>query len=382
MREYTVEHYGRMVADDVRRSCFCEALRHAIKPGDVVLEIGTGVGFFALEACRLGASRVYAVEPNEAIHVAKELARSNGFAERIEFIQALSTDTELPQAADLLLWDLRGMLPLLDAHLPAIIDARRRLLRPGGVLINERDTLFASLVEAPDCYHDNVSYLERAFQPHRCEPIREIAANTSVRTLPSTEQLLVDPQRWLTLDYRQIEPTERFSTELQWTPRREGVAHGLLVWFEAELAGGVRFCTGPGEPWTIYGSTFFPLREPVIIHATDRIQVKLAAQYLNGRYVWRWQTMVEDEGGTRKASYDQSTFAGAVLSARQLACLAGDYVPVVSHRGEVTRFALSLFDGKRTSGQIAAELLRRWPDDFTGPVEAADFVARLVADMS
>ena len=45
-----------------------------IRPGCVVLDIGTGAGIWALLACKFGARKVYAVDKNPAIGLAHELA--------------------------------------------------------------------------------------------------------------------------------------------------------------------------------------------------------------------------------------------------------------------------------------------------------------------
>ena len=94
---YSVADYGIMIADRVRMEAYMQALRSAVRPGGVVVDIGTGTGIFALLACRFGARRVYAIEPNDAIQVAREIARANGYAERIEFLQMLSTRAVLPR---------------------------------------------------------------------------------------------------------------------------------------------------------------------------------------------------------------------------------------------------------------------------------------------
>src|SRR5438094_7907332 len=130
---YTIPEYGRMMGDRVRMEAYTLALRQAVKPGSVVLDIGTGTGIFAVLACQFGARVVYALEPDEAaVEVARDLARQNGCGGHIEFIQERSTRVTLCEKADVMISDLRGVLPLFQHHLPAIVDARRRLLTPGG----------------------------------------------------------------------------------------------------------------------------------------------------------------------------------------------------------------------------------------------------------
>src|SRR5947209_15717175 len=119
---YSLEGYGKMAADRIRTSAYLTALAKTVKPGSVVVDLGCGPGLFALHACRLGAARVYAIEPSDSIQIARDLAHANGFASRIEFIQELSTHVALPERADLIVADLRGLLPLYCSSLSSMID--------------------------------------------------------------------------------------------------------------------------------------------------------------------------------------------------------------------------------------------------------------------
>jgi protein arginine N-methyltransferase 1 len=66
---------------------------------------------FSLLACQFGARHVYAVEPDKAIEVAKAAATNNGYADRISFHQGFSTELSLPEGVDILISDLRGVIP-------------------------------------------------------------------------------------------------------------------------------------------------------------------------------------------------------------------------------------------------------------------------------
>src|SRR6266404_5694512 len=149
---YSLRDYGDMIADRERFNAYREAIYKAVRPGDAVLEIGCGPGVFALLACRAGAKRVYAIDSEEIVHFARELAAANGFAERIEFIHSDSRKTELPERVNVIVSDIRGVLPLCGHAISSIEDARQRFLAPGGILIPQHDTLKASLVEATDYY--------------------------------------------------------------------------------------------------------------------------------------------------------------------------------------------------------------------------------------
>src|SRR6266496_3541390 len=143
---YSLYFYGLLIASRPRTDQYLIAFRRAVKPGSVVLDIGTGTGIMALIACQLGARKVYAIEPADVIEVARETAELNGFLDRICFIQDLSTHITLPERADVIVSDLHSVLPMHETSLASLIDARKRHLAPNGVMIPLRENLWAAVV--------------------------------------------------------------------------------------------------------------------------------------------------------------------------------------------------------------------------------------------
>ena len=314
---YSTAEYWKMMTDHVRRDAYASALRQVVGPDSVVVNIGTGVGVFALLACRFGARRVYAIEPDGIIAVARELASANGFADRIEFLQALSTDVDLPEPADVIVSDLRGVLPLQGAHIPAIRDAVDRFLAPGGVLLPERDVVHLAPIEDHRLYRDLVAPWDGRPEGLEFDVARRHATGrwTKVRVTP--ERLLAPGERWVELDYRTV-TDPNVSGTVAWTVERDGTFHGICGWFETTLVDDIGFSTGPTEPERIYGSGFFPLEAPVPVEAGDRAEVRLDARLVGGTYLWRWRTTVRRAGvdGATVASFDQSNLVGPPGGAR------------------------------------------------------------------
>ena len=308
---YSVQFYGQMLADTSRMDAYTAALRRAVKPDSVVMDLGCGPGVFALLACKLGARRVYAVEPENIVGLAREAAAANGFSDRIEFFEKLSTEINLPEPATIIISDLRGVLPWFEQNVHSIIDARERLLAPRGVLIPHRDVLWASVVEAPAQYKEIVGPWRSQFNLDLAAG-RRLVTNTWRKSRIKPAQLLTDPVCWATLDYHEVTSPD-VSAEISWQAARQGTAHGVAVWFDSELAEGIRFSNHPAAPEMIYGIGFFPFSQPLEMIEGEHVTVRLAADFVNDGYVWRWDTQV-----LGKQSFKQSTFYGVPLSTTQL----------------------------------------------------------------
>jgi type I protein arginine methyltransferase len=372
---YSVHSYGKMLADATRMDAYVAALQRTVRPGSVVLDLGCGPGVFALMACQLGARRVFAVEPDNVIELAREAAKENGFADRIEFFQGFSTEITLPERADVIISDLRGVLPWYQQHIPSIVDARNRFLAPGGTLIPQRDLLWAAVVDAPERYEDIVG-------PWRSGGLdlsaaRRVITNTWRKTRLKADELLVEPLCWATLDYREIQSCD-IRAEIVWQAGRSGMAHGVAVWFDSELDDEIGFSNRPGSSELIYGSGLFPFLQPVNVVEGDRICLTLRADYVGDDYIWRWDTdffAVRGDSAAPKASFKQSTFFGVPLSPSHMRKQAAAYKPALDQRGEARSFIMQLMTGENSLAEIASQLTQRFPERYADANAALNEVA-------
>jgi len=373
---YSLSGYGRMIADRVRMDAYVQALRQTVRPGSVVLDIGTGTGIFALLACRLGASHVYAVDRDDAIALAREAASANGYANRIEFIQDVSTRITLPEKADVIVSDLRGVLPLFQRHVPSIIDARERLLAPAGVLIPRCDVVWAAVVEAPELYGEYTTPWMINDYDFDMRAARAIVTNTWRKCRVKPDQLLTEPQCLAKLDYRDIKSSD-LKEQIKLTAERSGAAHGLCVWFDAIVGDGIGFSNAPSAPELIYGSAFFPLPDPVVLVTGDTVSVAVQAHLVGEDYIWSWDTCVTSESKEVKAEFKQSTFFGVPLSAANLRKQAAKYIPALDQEGQIDRFILTSMDGRTSLNDIANAVSARYSSHFTTWQDALTRVGEL-----
>jgi type I protein arginine methyltransferase len=380
---YSLTNYGAMIADRSRIRAYADALQRVITSDTVVLDLGTGTGIFALLACRFGARRVYAIEPGDAIQVAKEIAAANGFADRIEFRQAMSTDVTLPERVNVIVSDIGGVLPWFQTHLASIADARRRFLAPGGALIPQQDAVWAAVVEAPDLYARHTAPWEDCGFDLNMDAARRLAVNTFTRGEVTSDRLLAAPQRWAILDYTEVEE-QNVRALVQWTASRAGTGHGVAVGLDRTLAEGIRLSNAPERadtvgPDSIYQTVFFPWDSPVPLAAGDLVEVELRATLVDGSYVWCWKTSIADprQPEALKARFAQSTVFESPLSPATLRKASASYRPTLTENGRMARFVLDAMSQGRPLGEIAEALPLAFATHRFGDREALRFVAAL-----
>jgi len=382
MDRYNVSDYGEMVADPVRMAAYARAIEQRVKAGGVVVDLGAGVGLFALLARQAGARLVFAIEPNEAIVLLEAALAERGDRDAVRCIQKVSQAVSLPERADLIVSDLRGTLPLHADHIETIIDARERFLAPGGTLIPQADRLWSAVVESEALYKKSVGPWRSLPGGFRMEAAHRMACNNWVRVERSErvrkDQLLTPATPWADLDYMTIK-SPNAGGETMSTVDRSGLAHGLVVGFDATLAEGIGFSNLPGvaEQPSVYGCGFFPWPEPVALVDGDRVSVRIDARFSGGDYIWRWDSTVETANGTRKAAFQQSTFAGIPRSKGRLLKGEAGYVPRLDTEGQIDRLVLNGMDQKATVSAIAASLQRAFPSEFNTPGSALARVGQL-----
>lgn len=341
---------------------YAEALRRAITPGCTVIDLGAGCGVFALLACQYGAGSVIAIEPDPSIELMMPLARANGCADRITVIHDISGNYTPPVKADVIVSDCRGTVPLFENHIATLADARTRLLAPGGTLLPMRDTLRIALASAPKFYDELQNpWCANAYDLDLSEGYK-FAVNTQRKAFLAAEALISAPVDLATIDYRSITEPD-LDARVQLIVESEGEAHGVVIWFDAEIAEGLAYSNAPGQPELVYGQMFLPLEGAPRVSAGDRIDARVRGRLINNEYVWAWDWQVIDaSGAARGKRVRQSTFLSIVQSPTALAGISNQRVPRLNAQIILDRDCLLLVGDGRSLDGIAKELQGRHPD--------------------
>lgn len=375
---YSLRAFGEMIGDTIRTDAYLNALRKVVTPHSVVVDIGSGPGIFSLFACRLGARKVYAIEPDDSIQVGREIAAAHGYLNHINFIQDLSTRIALPEPADIIVSDIRGILPFFRNHIPSIIDARQRLLMKKGILIPQIDTLWMAVLSSPEVYARATTPWKSNDYDFDLSKMSRYLKNSWIKVRARPEELITDSTLVAKLDYNQIKQPN-LNTEVILKPNDCGIGYGLLVWFDSLLLEGISYSNLPGNNELVYGCAFFPWEHPVDLSKDDIIKVNFDARLIGEDYVWSWKTHVLGQGNPKnlKVTFTQSNFYGDVLSLDQLKKMKADFSPKLSENGELDLFILTMIKNNLSLREISKSVGKLFPNQFPSLTDALTYVGEL-----
>ena len=365
-----------MIGDSIRTDAYVRALHATVRKDSVVVDIGTGLGIWALIACQAGARKVYAIEASDVIEVAKQIAKTNGLLNRVEFIQDWSTRVYLPEKADVIVSDVHGPLPIFGGSLQSLVDAQQRFLTPAGVMIPKVETLWAALVEAADLYESLVRVWDtpcNGIDMHAC---RVYSLSDFQKCSAGDFNLISDRRAWSVLDYASMKETSVHG-QIEWNIRQTSVCHGLLLWFDCALTDSIGFSTGPGEPPTIFKPPFLPWSEPVPLQVGDIATVSIKADAVSDDFAWSWAIAVRSKASQVKHVRKQSTIQATPISRETLRRHSERHVPTANRDAAIDVAIVSMFDGKSAQGEIARAIAQKFPDRFSSYSEALTRVASI-----
>jgi hypothetical protein len=279
-----VEH-ARMLHDDRRTGDYLAALAEAVRPGDVVLDVGTGSGVLAVAAARAGARRVYAVEASDIAEVAERIFAVNAVTGTVTLIPGWSRKIELPEPADLLVAEIIGNEPFEEEILETTLDARRRLLKPDARLIPHTLTLLARPLLLPDDEARQRAIGRRAVERWRglygmdFQPLLDSALPGPVNMPTEAEVAAAWPPvgptvELLTVDLTAFqEASVQASTDLVVDPA--GTVNAVAVTFSAALFGSVAHTLDPWRwPTSSWATSVWILPDPLEVEPCSALRVQ------------------------------------------------------------------------------------------------------------
>ena len=242
-----IRRHASMLFDMQRSAPLLRAIEKTVKPGDVVVDIGCGLGFLSFAAVHAGAKRVYAIDvDSDSLDFAQAEAKTLGMEKKICFLNDHSRNVDLTEKADLLIQETIGRLAFDENFLPTLIDAKKRFLKPSGKIIPAQ----VALVGAPVSSRGN--FIKKP----------QILTKISSKNAKKTEILI----------------------KKSWKLSRNDKIKGILVWPRILWAPSLVTDASPNHPETHWHQTLFAYSTCYPMQEKAKFSLKIAAHPENPLY--------------------------------------------------------------------------------------------------
>lgn len=371
-----LDEHRSYLADAVRLSAFERAISAAVRPGDVVLDLGSGTGILGLMAARAGAARVYAVEETSLGGLAREIAVANHLADRIHVVRGWSTWVTLPEPADVVVTDQIGHFGIEAGIFEYLPDARRRLLKPDARVIPRRMSWRCAPVESAPL-RDSIDFWRQPRGGFDFSPIVGPASASGYPAQLSAGALLAPAATVASAATDTLPSSGLITGDATFEIARAGTLDGIGGWFVADLSPAISFTNGPDTPERIDRRQVVLPVSRVAVEPADVVHLRL--RFRPATIMVDWQVVVTSRNGVERSRTRRSTFEGMLIAPEDLTLKSPAARPSLSRRGSARKMALSLCDGSRTVREIEAALRESFPEILTSDEEAAAFLAEALA---
>ncbi|HEX7966993.1 MAG TPA: tetratricopeptide repeat protein [Stellaceae bacterium] len=265
-----------MLGDEARNAAYDAAIRKAVEPGALVLDIGTGSGLLAMMAARAGAGHVFACEAEPVLAAkAREIVRSNGLDHRITVIPKRSIELrvghDLPRKVDVLISEIVDEVLLGEGIVRTLAHALTELVAEGAAVVPRAGVIHAMLVDSPTL--------------HQRDHVRR-AAGFDVSLFNEFSRFSCTAAELRRFDYRQLSaPVEAFrfdfsrpgivpeSKVIELAVSARGTGHALVTWFDLLLDDEHRVGSNPLALSSHWGQVVHVCDSPRVVEAGEVVRV-------------------------------------------------------------------------------------------------------------
>lgn len=252
-----------MLIDDGRTLGFEAAIRAAVRPGDVAVDVGTGSGILAMFAARAGAGRVDALEITAMADWAERLAARNGLS-NMRVIRGDAAAYDAGGPVDVVIGEFAGMWLLEEwRHYAAFAQVRDRWLKPEGRVVPRAAGLYLSAVDSRKLHHERGwGFFDAPVYGFDLSEVLTSGAHVPARYILSAEwKSIVSTVEIARFDFRHgSERDYFFTTEARFPYPVAGMFHGFIGHFDLDMGEGLpAMSTSCGARETCWHQSYFPI---------------------------------------------------------------------------------------------------------------------------
>jgi protein arginine N-methyltransferase 1 len=288
-----------MLADKTRVDIYHHAIAKHVRPGDVLIDLGTGTGILSFMALSNKPARIYALEHGPVIEVAKAAAKDNGYT-GINFVKANSKNFKINEKVDVILHEQMGAFLFDERMIENVIDLRDRLLKRDGKILPSKFGWFIEPVKLRD--EKSIPFAwEHDLHGVSFRALRHLTENAGEQyryrrlTGEMVDYLLADPSPVWVTDLQTVKIADQpHRLEFTRTVNRAGRLDGFCIYFSAAFDDELSFTTEPlkgtTQSWSI--PMFRVEARQVNVGDTINVAIEMADIADPASYIWTWSAAI------------------------------------------------------------------------------------------
>lgn len=262
----SIDLVTQCLLDEKRTLKFQQAIEKAIKPGDVVLDSGTGSSVLALFAARAGAKKVIAVELDPYVaKLAQQNIVANGYENVIELIVGDVRHLHFQE-------DMQFDVVIMEMLTTGMVDEyqvwtinhlhQQGLIKESTTFIPKRQDTFVALAEMDyDIYWLTMRMVRHVWEDSPASRLKQL-----------TDTMLLS-----SISFDTQNPTS-FSETVHFEIRQPGVLNSVYLTSEAILDDETKV----GATAALNAPVIIPLENDCAVNIGDRVECSIQYQFGNG----------------------------------------------------------------------------------------------------
>jgi PRMT5 arginine-N-methyltransferase/ribosomal protein L11 methyltransferase PrmA len=285
--------HEKMLLDRARCEAYREAIMRSVRPGDVVVDLGSGTGLLSYFSVQAGAKKVYALEVSRIANLLEKVRGDNGMSDKVQVMRGHSREINLPEKCDVLVTETLSDMGFDSEDMIAYVnDVRQRMLKPSArVVPGAYDVLFMPFQS--DAF--GLGSFPKTLYGLDYTAVRSAQYNSGrtmlVQAVGKPMVHLSVPIRAWHLDFTK-ETSVPPPTTIDFEVCADGRLDGVLGWFDAQMAPGVRLANGPMDMEGHWTQVLFPVFHQPIVRRGQRIRFNVTPKIIDGGYC-EWQFSAE-----------------------------------------------------------------------------------------
>lgn len=221
-------HAISLLSHRTRINKFNSAIKRYVNADSIVVDIGSGSGILGMLAARAGARKVVCVDINEKlVEYSRSVARRNKLDENMEFVVSDFRNFVAEEKADVVICEMLSSFMLVEQQVPAALHAKKHILKPSGIILPNHIRIYSVPVECKTVWsrfrHEAIKFM----------PVPQTVEEGDARDL--ADLVLVKE-----FAFNSNDESRGVDEFLDFTICSDGILHGFLGMFEADLGDDIR----------------------------------------------------------------------------------------------------------------------------------------------